>query len=182
MMSDFDYEDLRSRAMAFGWFAAANGRSDSPADDDDFTELVEDIDTTSYSAMFEEFFILGFYEFFQQHGAKEIIPFKSVKYQCLKEIAGIARCLGEIASKCGSGYEFPGFDPLFAHLDEGIDAPAWKNIIAFEWGYGYESSMEADDAEGMLYTSYREENREMAHLIKAIDKQKRIAKRVCGMA
>lgn len=181
MMSEFDYEDLKSRAMAFGWFAAANGRSDMPAEDDDFTKLAKDIDTTSYSAVFEEFFILGFYEYFHLHGSNEVIPFKSVKYHCLKEIAGIARCLGESASKCDSGYEFPNFDPLFVHLDEGIDNPAWKNIIAFEWGYGYDSIMDAEDTEALRYTTYREENREMARLIKAIDKQKRIAKRVCGM-
>lgn len=141
-MSYFEFDETKAKAIAYGFWAAAEGRNDIPDEDRAFNALMESVDNPEHRAVFGEYYHIGHLE---QRLMKKRDPntifFSDAKYVRLKSMIESARNYGKTAALSFISPDFAGNDPRFADLTENVNE-TWKTLLTFEWSYGYDYGLE----------------------------------------
>lgn len=138
---DFEFDDVRSKVIAFGFWACADGRSDVPKEDRNFVAITKDITNEDLVKVFEEYFRMGHYVWRDTYRGMMPSFFTDAKYARLQQLIPTAQNLGEIAAFSFVSPEFACNDPRFVSLCDGMDE-TWTLLLTYEWSYGYDKGLD----------------------------------------
>lgn len=139
-MGYYEFDETKSRSIAYGFWAASEGRADNPADDKAFNMIMADVENDEYRAVFEEYYHIGHYEQHKIRKNDNTVFFADIKYAHLRKLIDEARNLGQIAAFSFICPDFACNDPRFSVLTENLD-PTWKTLLTYEWSYGYDEGL-----------------------------------------